>query len=353
MRKLQISGERVHLLQKVYRKEKDPLEAVACTIFAVLFFLYVYLVLESKFRYEEPSTAFLLGLVVPFLICCGLTYMAYKKLKEGSQLERRNLYANICICAWLAFIAGAGLGNKSFWLYTTNIYSYRDLVGYVDIDPYADRGQAYMDSGHVYFKEHSYVLRQMFTKFMNGDQYCVAPIVRGSVTATVAEESTQSTQLIAKSKVLVPVGTQAVGVAPTQTLVQTPPAAATSATKYGIPSSGTYDWWAVGVNCCDGNTAADFKCGEVNDPRSRSGMRLLSDTTRPFYLLAVQEWSATYGLPVKHPLFFTWVKDPLETENQLDNQADADLWWYVFYTAIIGFIFSFIFHVVMHQNKIY
>ena len=41
----------------------------------------------------------------------------------------------------------------------------------------------------------------------------------------------------------------------------------------------TYDFWAVGVNCC--GAAADFKCGEFSNPKAHAGLRLMSDEQRP------------------------------------------------------------------------
>jgi len=316
MKKFQLSPERVHLLQKVAKKEKDPVEILVCTIWSTLLFMYTYLIVEGQFRHEEWLLAHILGPGVVFLICLGVSYVAFKKLKDSLPVQRRNLFVNIAICSWGALIAGYLLGDRSYWLYTTNIYSYRDLISYVDIDPARDNGQSYMDSGHVYFKEHSYVLRQKFNKFRNGDTYCVAPITRGSFTPQAGSNK------------------------PTQN-------------GFIMPESGTYDYWAVGVNCCDGADAKNFTCGEVGNPLARSGMRLLSDTQRPYYLLAVQEWSATYGLPVRHPLFYTWVKDPLETEYNLEQEADAELWQFTWYFALCALIVSFLLHMVMHQNKIY
>lgn len=319
MQKMQLSAERVHLLQKVAKKEKDPVEILACTIWSLLLFMYVYLIVESKFRHEDWFPAYLLGPGLVFIICVGVSAVAWKKLRTPAGErggERRNLFVNMAVCSWGALIAGFLLGDRSYWLYTTNIYSYRDLVSYVDIDPGRDNGQSYMDAGHVYFKEHSYVLRQRFNKFRNADTYCVAPIVRGAF----------EPQAGSKAK---------------------------TANGYALPESGTYDWWAVGVNCCDGTGAANFTCGEVTNPLSRSGMRLLSDTQRPYYLLAVQEWSATYGLPVKHPLFYTWVKDPLETEERFDEQSDTELWQFVWWFFLCAFIVSFLLHMFMHRNKIY
>jgi len=323
MQKMQLSAERVHLLQKVAKKERDPLEILACTVWSALLFLWVFLFVQSKQRHDDEHqapVALFLGVGVGFAICAGISIKAYVTLKNS--LPRRNLCINLAVCSWGVLIAGFYLGDRNFWLYTTNIYSYRDLVSYVDIDPAGDRGQAFMDTGHVYFKEHSYVLRQKYNKFKNADTYCVAPIIRGNFNAAPG-----STVMNVNGNV--------------------------------IPDSGTYDWWAVGTNCCgedgasSGNSTGNFTCGEVGNPLARSGMRILSDTKRPFYLLAVQEWSATYGLPVKHPLFFTWVKDPLETEDQYSMDSSEVMWQYVWYVLLFAFIFSFLLHMLLHRNKIY
>lgn len=316
MQKFTLSPERVHLLQKVAKKERDPIEIAACTVFSLLLFVYVYLIVESKFRHDNWLAAMLVGPFIVGLICAALAAITYKKMKASLPFDKRNLFVNLTICSIGALIAGFFCGDRSYWLYTTNIYSYRDLISYVDINPGRDNGQAYMDSGHVYFNEHSYVLRQKFNKFQNGDTYCVAPIVHGNFQAQAGSTS--------KSK-----------------------------NGYVLPESGTYDWWAVGTNCCQGSSAANFTCGDVTSPLARSGMRLLSDTQRPFYVLAVQEWSATYGLPVRHPLFFTWVKDPLETESRFEAESDSDFWTSTWWFLLCAFIVSFLLHLVMHRNKIY
>merc|ERR1719502_2180472 len=54
----------------------------------------------------------------------------------------------------------------------------------------------------------------------------------------------------------------------------------------------SYDFWAVGVNCCSG-AQSDFRCGEYTNPHSKSGLRLMKDDQRPFYRLAVQQSTST------------------------------------------------------------
>jgi len=95
-----------------------------------------------------------------------------------------------------------------------------------------------------------------------------------------------------------------------------------------MPPSGTVDFWAVGTDCCS-TTTKSFNCSGAREPTARSGLRLLRDDQRPFYLLAVQAWVAQncptddntaqgraesaplVCLPARHPLFFYWVEDPL------------------------------------------
>eukprot|EP00418_Pyrodinium_bahamense_P081689 CAMPEP_0179064508 /NCGR_PEP_ID=MMETSP0796-20121207/27984_1 /TAXON_ID=73915 /ORGANISM="Pyrodinium bahamense, Strain pbaha01" /LENGTH=161 /DNA_ID=CAMNT_0020761457 /DNA_START=540 /DNA_END=1025 /DNA_ORIENTATION=+ len=117
------------------------------------------------------------------------------------------------------------------------------------------RGQQLLDAGSVIFTKDSKPDAAMSMGFRNIDTFCVAPI--------------------------------------TNTNGQLP----------------TYDFWAVGRNCCSG-TRADFHCTHYRNPRAHGALRLIRTSDRAYYRLAVQQAEATYNIRATHPLFFQWEEDP-------------------------------------------
>lgn len=165
-------------------------------------------------------------------------------------------------CAWLlAFYAGDAN-------YEENIRPYLDMHNlgtYNGIYPNRLRGQQLMDAGMITFTEGSRVEVQKSMGFRNVGLYCVAPIVIGD------------------------------------------------------QPMATYDFWAVGRNCCSGYKA-DFHCQGFNDPNALGGLRLMDDDDRAFFRLAVQQAEATYDIKASHPLFFHWVVDaPATVETWYDD----------------------------------
>lgn len=309
---MRLSAETHHLLEKRLRQALQPAEILGCAVLSTFVFLVVFISCVFGVRYHNNSLAVaLVGVCIAF--CAGLILIA--GLKFRSSKPSRSWIA-LASCAWTALAFAYLIGNRYWHENMVSYYYLQEMASYVNIDPAMDKGQSYMDAGTVYFKEGSYVLRGKSIAFRNGLTYCVAPIVRA------------------------PVDDQAGSGAPETT------------SGFVMPHSGTVDFWAVGTDCCgrDGNT---FNCGEVASRVARSGMRSLDDTARSMYLLAVQEWSATTGLPVRHPLFFNWVKDPLRYQSDIISNAWQDFWLHVTGYFVASLVFSFLLHAIMQKLRIH
>mmetsp|Transcript_37423 Transcript_37423/g.67614 ORF Transcript_37423/g.67614 Transcript_37423/m.67614 type:complete len:307 (-) Transcript_37423:35-955(-) len=201
-------------------------------------------------------------------------------------------YTFACIACFFATVLAAVLGDMNFWHNMQPYYDIENINSYPSVDPAREKGQQLMDAGRVYFEDGVGLDLSKAMAFRNLDRYCVAPIVNG----------------------------------------QEPLA--------------SYDFWAVGVNCC-GGTTADFRCGEFNNPKARSGLRLMRDDQRPFFRLAVQQAESAYNIKSTHPLFFYWMQDPVAAVMQYRNDGFkyallAITAHFAFNTlAVVGAVFAF------------
>lgn len=171
------------------------------------------------------------------------------------------------VACLIATIVGSLLGSVNFWY---NIQPFETLAGLknvVSLDPARDDGQETMDIGIAQFADGSGIDQTMAMSFKSDDLYCVAPIVNA-----------------------------------------------------GKPSQ-TYDFWAVGMNCCS-ETAPEFHCGQVSTPQARSGLREMNMGARPYYRLAVQQAEAAYKITAPHPTFFKWVADPDYEKDQYHSRGE-------------------------------
>merc|ERR1719217_1131771 len=127
-----------------------------------------------------------------------------------------------------------------------------------------------MDAGQVLYSPGSTVNTKYAIGFRNVDTYCVAPIV-----------------------------------------------------PEGSPPLETYDFWAVGLNCCDGGPG-DFKCGGTKNGvpfQNGGGLRVMRNEDRSFYRLAIQQAESAFQIRASHPLFFYWVADPAATQHSYLEEA--------------------------------
>jgi len=138
------------------------------------------------------------------------------------------------------------------------------LQKYSDVNPEHVPGVRIQDAGLVDFTNFVEMDRAKGGCYMNaGNTYCIAPIVNGGEV------------------------------------------------KYGMdgmPRTGSFDYFAVGINCCPCPNR-DFQCGEWRNPIASGGLRSLDVKARPFFQLALDDWEASYQKTSKNPLFFEWVQD--------------------------------------------
>jgi len=228
------------------------------------------------FRYKNESTTFI-------IVCVGelalLFYPTVSFLVLAAGVLTTKITSHIRTSAmiyWMwwpfwkfvlcivALICAVTLGD-SLWYNKLRTYEvYSRLQAYDNVNTFAVNGDRVQDAGLVKFHSSLGVDRTRAGCLIDGDTYCVAPII---INGTVEPGKTQT-------------------------------------------RSGYYDFFMAGINCCN-CPVTDFRCGDWNNPMGLGGMRLLNEDNRRFYRLAAQKWSNQYGKPIKHSVFFHWVSDPV------------------------------------------
>lgn len=295
-----LSAEAHHLLSKRSRQGQRGLDIAATAVLSSLAFAFNFLALGFEVRYESFYAAVLVGPGISFLLFLVLSIVAFARYRRRRPIRG---FLAVLIGGTIGSLAGIAAASKEYWEYAGQFFAYKEMASYVNVDPSVEVGQSFMDAGVVYFRDGTSVLKNSAIAFHNSDTYCVAPIIRQA-----------------------------------------------SATAAGSNPSGTVDWWAVGTNCC-GESGNTFSCAEAGSNMARSGLRLLSDSDRSMYLLAVQQWSAKSGVPALHPLFFEWVSDPI-----VEVQRHMQTAWDIFFLALFTFVlFSIIgsFLLVYAMAKVY
>lgn len=247
-----------------------------------LWFLAIFSARSGRSHYDnERYTEILIGIGVAIVL--AIFWVCWKRHSRGEKI-RWQLATAVLLTS--ATICGVLWGDHNYFVNMQSYYDYTSLAEYVNVNPGQERGQTFMDAGTIYFKTGARIDEMRTMQLKNLFTYCVAPIT--SEELTTGEE--------AKS-----------------------------------PPAGTLDFWAVGLNCCG---PGYFHCGEAKEPFARSGLRVLRDDIRPFYQMAVDQWTAKYKIPSAHPIFLTWVHDPVVAVKQYHLRGDA------FYKGAV-FIFVF------------
>lgn len=245
------------------KRRRLNMVGICASIFLPFFvFTTIYTAMCFTIHFQRPllAKAFV---AVGLLMSVIAFFLAYRQ-------QQRQFDPMWFTFASLAFFTGtilaAVFGDLNFMYNMQPYYDMQSMATYPTVNPAKDRGQSMMDTGMAYFVDGAGIDSQKSIGFKNDHLYCVAPI------------------------------------------------------SYGGDQLTTYDFWAVGVDCCSG-VGSDFRCGEYNNPHARTGLRLMNAAQRPFFKLAVEMAQSAYNIKSIHPLFFEWVQDPLAELNVYQNDG--------------------------------
>jgi len=228
-----------------------------------LLFCLVYCLFSFDIHYKSPSSCYIGSGVALFVVAVfgALAAAVVRARRAGDYSQEPTWYVFLFFTSVLAWALAIGVGSHNFWSNTQPFFDVQNLNSYAGVDPSRQRGQQMMDIGRAQFVRGTHLDLSKAMGFHNLNTYCVVPITSGD--APLA----------------------------------------------------TYDFWAVGVNCC-ASDSADFRCGEYANPHASAGLRLMRDEQRAFFRLAVQQAESIYSIKATHPLFFTWMQDTDAEANQ-------------------------------------
>jgi hypothetical protein len=225
---------------------------LACLVVPLVVFVATFWIRSFDIHYQSSSFSDILCaflFLVPLVTCV----LAYYTSKADEDAKPMALLAVLSLAAWFL---GYSLGGGNFTHLMRPYYDINRLNVYPSVNPALYGGQQLMDAGQIQFTPGTHLWLQRSVGFKNDDTYCVAPIVSGQNT-----------------------------------------------------SQKTYDFWAVGINCCSAHTS-DYHCGEYSNPAVAKGLRLMDDSKRDMFRLTVKKAQAQFNMTVSHPIFLHWLTDP-------------------------------------------
>jgi hypothetical protein len=235
-------------------------KAMACLTFPPAIFSWCMTWLSFHFHFAHPEITWIMALLsaTVVLISAGIVMRAVRERRD-----KRWAVSGFILCA-VALVGGLLLGDTNYLVNMNHYYFINSLKSYSNINPSKVSGTQMMDAGRVQFADGTRVITDMGMSFTMWNTYCVAPL----------------------------------GAADTTSVNSPNPG----------PTLASYDFWAVGKNCCKSSNPT-FACGEYRNLKARSGLRQTNEMERVFFNLAVQQAEAAYDITAKHPIFFTWTED--------------------------------------------
>jgi len=236
-----------------------------------------------RIKYLFPYTVdlILVGFILVWVVSVGAAVYARFRIPEPTW------YTYLCFTLGLAVVTGPLCGHWIFSSLMQHYYRVGDLKVLSGVDVSNAQGDSMLDAGIVEFAKGNYLDEMRAWHFKHHVTYCVAPVV------------TNRTQ---------------------------------------GPVSGSYDFWAVGRDCCS-LTSSDFRCGAWGHPHADRAIRVLADEDVPFYRLAVQQAETLYGVVAANPVFFKWSNDPEAEVSGWAMQAFKNFLFCVASAFVVSLIF--------------
>lgn len=266
------AGGAVELLTTHHNKA-----AIFCVLGPWALFTFTAWAFSFYLRYTQPG-------MVAFVAACGAAVVAPFGGHAALSAKSRGAFVGHRLATWplvtfwsllIAWLLGMAVGESIFQSCMRPYYDTSSLNMYAGVDLSKTNGAQLQDAGIVMFAAGTRLDRSrsaFFRESSSGDVFCAAPIV---------------------------------------------PMPANGTTPLQLAS---FDFWAVGVNCC-AEADESFDCGEYNNPYARAGLRVLpADGHESLYKTAIQSAEAKYGIRAGSPLLFRWRQDPsAETAGNLDR----------------------------------
>lgn len=210
-----------------------------------------------SFMYRHPGAVGVI-LCIAFIIVILVAITAVQARIRNPEPTWLSVAAVLLL---IALIFGTITGLTLYFKFTHHNMQLFDLKVTNNVDASRQRGHDIMDAGIAYFTPGTTIDNRQswhFKRAPGGTMYCVAPIMTNNL----------------------------------------------------VPNSQSYDFWAVGKDCCAVG-ASDFRCNAWRVGGAHAAIRVLDDEDMSYYRLAVQQAEGVFGIHAREPLLFEWHADPL------------------------------------------
>ena len=244
-------------------------------------FICVAWLLSSSVHYNHTWGAW--GLVgACLLLPLGLWLRVMRD--DPKELQEPNWFQFLAVVCLIAWLAGLAFGLYNWFITMEPYYESATLALISNVSTRSSKGGQFIDVAALEFTPKTDVNESLTMAYKDGRSYCVAPIVT-----------------------------------PGPPLAE-PPA--------------FYEFWAVGIDCCNPFEPKVFMCGEPNDDEARGGLRLTQTNLIPYFRKAIQQAQEEYQIRAGENLVFLhWTGDPVAKINQ-----KAVVGWANFRLAVVAYL---------------